>query len=112
MVMQRKFALGTGSLLPGRFTQEWFGLDMSHVMRKLDLCLSENKGVNQLRGNREADQRLCFGYSVCTIRLLLKIRNLKILACFCDCTGRFVSDLVGNPEVWFSPVTAHVTSQT
>ena len=27
-------------------------------MRKPDFCLGENKGADQLRGNREADQRL------------------------------------------------------
>ena len=32
-------------------------------MRKPDFCLGENKGADQLRGNREADQRLCFRYS-------------------------------------------------
>ena len=35
-------------------------------------CLCENKGADQLRGNREADQRLCFRYSDSTIPLLLK----------------------------------------
>ena len=29
-------------------------------MSKLDFCLCENKGADQLRGNCEADQRLCF----------------------------------------------------
>ena len=29
------------------------------------------------------------------------------LAIFCDCTARFVSDLVGNPEEWFSHNEAH-----
>ena len=28
--------------------------------------------------------------------LLSKIRNFKLLACFCDCTGRFVLDLFVN----------------
>ena len=41
-------------------------------MRKPDFCLGENKGADQLRGNREADQRLCFRYSDSTIPLLLK----------------------------------------
>ena len=36
------------------------------------------------------------------------IRNFKLLACFCDCTGQFVSDLVGNPEDWFSRVAAQI----
>ena len=33
---------------------------MSRIVRKPDFCLGENKGADQLRGNREADQRLCF----------------------------------------------------
>ena len=41
-------------------------------MRKPDFCLGENKGADQLRGNREADQRLCFRYLDSTIPLLLK----------------------------------------
>ena len=59
-------------------------------MRKPDFCLGENKGADQLRGNREADQRgenkgadqlrgnreadqrLCFRYTDSTISLLLK----------------------------------------
>ena len=45
---------------------------MSHIVRKPDFCLGENKGADQLRGNREADQRLCFRYSDSTIPLLLK----------------------------------------
>ena len=45
---------------------------MSRIVRKRDYCLCENKGADQLRGNREADQRLCFRYSDSTIPLLLK----------------------------------------
>ena len=41
-------------------------------MRKPDFCLCENKGADQLRGNREADQRLGFRYMDSTIPLLLK----------------------------------------
>ena len=41
-------------------------------MRKPDFCLGENKGADQLRRNREADQRHCFRYSDSTIPLLLK----------------------------------------
>ena len=33
-------------------------------MRKPAFCICENKGADQLRGNREADQRLCFRYIV------------------------------------------------
>ena len=45
---------------------------LSHLMGKPTICIGENKGADQLRGNREADQRLCFRYSDSTIPLLLK----------------------------------------
>ena len=45
---------------------------MSRVVRKPAFCLCENKDADQLRGNREADQRLCFRYTVSTISLLPK----------------------------------------
>ena len=41
-------------------------------MGKPTICLGENKGADQLRGNREADQCLCFRYSDSTVPLLLK----------------------------------------
>ena len=41
-------------------------------MRKPDVCICENKDANQLRGNREADQHLCFRYIASTIPLLPK----------------------------------------
>ena len=44
--------------------------DLSRVMRKLAFCICENKDADQLRGNREADQRLCFRYTDSTIPLL------------------------------------------
>ena len=34
--------------------------DMSLLMRKPTICICENKDADQLRGNREAEQRLCF----------------------------------------------------
>ena len=43
----------------------------SRPMGKPTICLGENIGADQLRGNREADQRLCFRYSDSTIPLLL-----------------------------------------
>ena len=45
---------------------------LSRIVRKPDFCLGVNKGADQLRGNREADQRLCFRYTDSTISLLLK----------------------------------------
>ena len=41
-------------------------------MRKPALCICENKDADQLRGNREADQRLCFRYTDSAIPLLSK----------------------------------------
>ena len=64
-------------------------------MRKLALRICENKDADQLRGNREADQCLCFP-------------DFKPLAIFCDRTAQFVSGLVGNPEDRFSHNEAHI----
>ena len=39
----------------------WAGYsDLSLVMRNPAFCICENKDADQLRGDREADQRLCF----------------------------------------------------
>ena len=54
------------------------------------------------RGNREADQRLCFRDLDSMIPLISKSKIFKALTIFCDCTARFISDLVGNPEDRFS----------
>ena len=43
---------------------------MSFDVRKPVLCICENKDTDQLRGNREADQRLCFRCTDSTIPLL------------------------------------------
>ena len=42
-------------------------------------CICENKDADQLRGNREADQRLCFRYFDSTTPLLLKSEILSFL---------------------------------
>ena len=49
-------------------------------MRKPPFRICENKDADQLRGNREADQRLCFRYIDSTIHLLSKseISSLKL----------------------------------
>ena len=48
-------------------------------MRKTAFCICENKDADQLRGNREACQRLCFRYTDSTIPLLpnCKISSLQ-----------------------------------
>ena len=43
---------------------------LSRVLRKPTFCICENKDADQLRGDREADQRLCFRYIDSTIPLL------------------------------------------
>ena len=50
-------------------------LYMSRPMGKPTICIGENKDADQLRGNREADQRLCFRYTDSTIPLLLKAES-------------------------------------
>ena len=45
---------------------------MSRVVRKPTFCICENKDADQLRGNREADQRPCFRYIDSTIPLVSK----------------------------------------
>ena len=46
---------------------------MSSFMRKQTICICEtDKDADQLRGNRETDQRLCFRYTDSTVPLLLK----------------------------------------
>ena len=45
---------------------------MGLVMRKPAFCIYENKDADQVRGNREADHRLCFRYTDSTVHLLRK----------------------------------------
>ena len=45
---------------------------LSRVVRKLAFCICENIDADQLRGNRDADQRLSFRYKARTILLLPK----------------------------------------
>ena len=47
-------------------------IHMSRVVRKPAFCRCENKDADQLRGNREADQRLCFRYIDSAIPLVPK----------------------------------------
>ena len=59
--------------IPGKYRTlgEMF-VSMSLCMRKPTICIGENKDADQLRGDREADQRLCFRYKDSTLPLLLK----------------------------------------
>ena len=66
----------------------------------LDFELPHKKTKMQT-SNCTANQRLCL-YDVSSYL----IRNFKLLTISCFST-RFMSDLVGNPKAWFSPVAAH-----
>ena len=70
-------------------------------MRKPAFCICENRDADQLRGNREADQCLCFRYLDSTIPLLPKSEMLSLWPSLW-LYSRFVTDLVGNPEARFS----------
>ena len=48
-------------------------------MRKPFFCICENKDADQLRGNHEADQRLCFRYTDSTIPLLPEYEITRLL---------------------------------
>ena len=45
---------------------------MSRDVREQDFCRCDNKDADQLRGDREADQRLCFRHLDSSIPLLSK----------------------------------------
>ena len=68
-------------------------------------CICENKDADQLRCNREADQRLCFCLTDSTIPLLSKFEISSLKLSSVDLQPD--SDLVGNPENRFSHNEAH-----
>ena len=76
-------------------------------MGKPTICIGENKDADQLRGYREADQRLCFRYSDSTIPLLLKSEFQASSSFLClyrpVCVGP-----VRKPHCWFSHEAAHL----
>ena len=79
-------------------------------MGKPTSCIGENKDADQLRGNRKADQRLCFRYSDSTIPPLLSSKisvpnlyseTLKLYRPVCVRPVR-------KPHCWFSHEVAHL----
>ena len=80
----------------------------------MSYCLcSENKGTDQLRGNRSADLRLCFSHmpnaGFLMTRLILKITLNFTLFCFtrgCDSVGTIrTKTLPSNPKREITKVT-------
>ena len=51
---------------------------LSRVVRKPAFCIWENKDADQLRGNRAADQRLCFRFIDSTIPFIPKYENSSL----------------------------------
>ena len=74
-------------------------------MRKPDFCICENKDADQLRGIREADQRLCFRYTDSTIPLLPKS----------EISSLWPSSLAVQPGLWWTwsetPKTGFLTTR-
>ena len=52
--------------------EEKMSLNEPRREKTVFFCICENKDADQLRGNREADQRFCFRYTDSTISLLPK----------------------------------------
>ena len=59
---------------------------LSRVMSKSAFCICKNKGADQLRDNRIADQNLCFRFIDNAILLLPKSYIFKPIAIFVDVT--------------------------
>ena len=77
-------------------------------MRKPTICIYENKGADQLRGNREADQRLCFSLNGKYKPSSTYIQNFKHLAFFL-CFDRPVYVRPGRkPHCWFPHAAAQM----
>ena len=74
--------------------------ELHHEYKVYSLC--KNKDADQLCSNCTADQYLCFCYMASIITLLLKYKISIFLPFFPECTGWFVSDLIGKPEDRFS----------
>ena len=80
---------------------------MSHLMGKPTIYICKNRGADQLRGNPEADQRLCFRLTDSTVPLLSKSKIFSSSHLLClyrwVCVGP-----VGKPHCWLSHETAHI----
>ena len=104
-------------------------------MGKSTICIGENKDADQLRGNREADQRHCFRYSDSTTKTQISfVVTAKLISAFVFAT-RIVQFLfylnpkfqesisflclyrpvcvgpVRKPHCWFSHEVAHILTK-
>ena len=67
--MENRKKLNSG---PGTSPDRYFSFEPCYEKTGYCFCICENKDADQLCGNREADQRLCFRYSDSTFPLLPK----------------------------------------
>ena len=77
-------------------------------MGKPTICICENKDADQLRGNREADQRLCFRYSDSIIPVLLKYPKFQASSSLLCLYRPVYIGPVQKPNCWFSHEAAHL----
>ena len=75
--------------------------DKSRIVRKPAVCKCENKDADQLRGNRETDQRLCFHY-IDSHSLFILNPKFKASSHLLWRYSPVCVALVGNPEDRFS----------
>ena len=86
-------------------------LYMSCVMRKPTFCICKNKDADQLRGNHEADQRLCFLY-INTIPILPKSEISSLSSSSVAAKPGLCRTWSETPEDQFSHNEAHILMQT
>ena len=65
-----KYMIANFRICLRKFTKIHLAHEMIHGVRKPTFCICDNKDTDQLRGNREADRRLCLHYIDSTIPLL------------------------------------------
>ena len=81
-------------------------------MGKPTICIGENKDADQLRGNREADQRPCFRYSDSTIPFVLLNPKFQASSSFLCLYRSVCVRPVRKPHCWFSHEAAHILQGT
>ena len=79
-----------------------FEKQMSRNMRKPVICIYYNTDEDQMCSSSTADQGLCFRSRGSAMF------QIKLLAFFYDCTGRFVSNPVGNQEETYLKMVSNV----
>ena len=77
-------------------------------MRNPAFRICKNKDADQLRGNREADQRLCFRYTDSTIPLLNKFKINSKFQASNHLLWLYSPVCVRNPKDRFSHNEAHL----